>query len=79
MAEKIEGATDKGGSLMTALSSGNFFVSLLLGGSLQQLWGLIRSMQFMILCLLIRVPLAGHAFKFFDGCSVIAQLDIFDG
>ena len=79
MAAAIEGVTDNGNSLLTAISSSNFFISILLGGSLQQLWGLIRSMQFMILMLLIRVPLAGHAFKFFEGCSIIAQVDIFDG
>ena len=79
MAASIDSST-KGGSLMVQfMSSGNFITSLLLGGSMQQLWGLIRAMQFLILGFLIRVPLPGHAFKFFEGCAQVAQLDIFDG
>ena len=79
LVNKLQEASNKGSSLLTFLSSGNFVISLILGGSLQQLWSLIRSLQFIILTILIRVPLAGHAFKFFEGCAEIAQFDIFDG
>lgn len=65
MAAAIEEATDSGNAMFNVVSSGNFIVSLLIGGSLQKLWELIRSMQFLILNLLIKVPLPGHAFKFF--------------
>ena len=79
MSEQLNTVTDGGGIIVNMLSSGNFLVSIILGGSMQQLWGLIRSMQFLILGFLIRIPLPGHAYKFFEGCALIAQLDIFDG
>ena len=40
----LKDGADTGGSIVNFLSTGNFFVSLLLGGSMQQLWGMIRAL-----------------------------------
>ena len=77
--ERIQGAVKTANVLVTTLSSGNFLIWFGLGGSLQVLWELIRSMRFIVLSLLIKVPLPGHSQEFFDGCAAIAQLDVFDG
>ena len=43
-AKNIEETTESGGSVMNSISSGNFVISLILGGSMQQLWGMIRAL-----------------------------------
>ena len=72
MSQNLESSTAAGGDLVTALSSGNFIISLIMGGSMQQLWGMIRAMQFIILTYLVKVPTPAHTFKFFQGCAVFA-------
>lgn len=64
---------------MNSVSSGNFVLSLILGGSMQQLWGMIRALQMIVLSALIRTPLPSHCFIFFQGCMMFAQMDILDG
>jgi hypothetical protein len=64
---------------VNSLAGGNFLVGVLVGGSMQQLWGMIRAMQYIILCFLIRVPTPGHTHGFFEGCASFAQMDILDG
>jgi hypothetical protein len=48
-AESLTATTDSMGSGVSSLTTGNFVVSLLMKGSMQQLWGMIRAMQLMIL------------------------------
>ena len=72
LSKSLGSTTDAGGSMVTALSSGNFVISLIMGGSMQQLWGMIRAMQFIILSFLVRVPTPAHTFTFFQGCAVFA-------
>ena len=79
LSESLGSTTSAGGDQVTAMSSGNFIISLIMGGSMQQLWGMIRAMQFIILTFLVRVPTPAHTFKFFAGCAVFAQMDILDG
>lgn len=71
--------TERSSEGVTAIASTNFIITLLMGGSLQKLWELIRAMQFIILSFLIRVPLSANAFAFFEGIASIGQIDIFDG
>jgi len=52
-AQDISSTTDSGGTALSAMSSSNFFVSLILGGSMQELWGMIRSLQMIILSVLV--------------------------
>lgn len=43
-ADDIKNGADTGGTIVSFLSTGNFFLSLILGGSMQQLWGMIRAL-----------------------------------
>ena len=57
----------------------NFFVSLLMNGSMMQLFGMIRALQVIVFSILIRAPLSGISFEFFNVCMLFAQADVFDG
>jgi hypothetical protein len=64
-AESITQTTDTGGGLMNFMSSGNFLVSIILGGSMEHLWGMIRAMQMIVLSVLVHIRLPAHTFLFF--------------
>jgi len=40
---------------------------------------MIRAMQMIVLCALVRVPTPAHTFMFFSGCMMFAQMDVLDG
>ena len=44
----IEDAGTKTGYFANFMKSGNFFLMLILKGSMQQLWGMIRALQMVI-------------------------------
>ena len=67
------------GSALEISATISFILQLLLGGSMQQLWGLIRAMQMILLSALVETPIPIHTFLFFQGCMTFAQIDIFDG
>lgn len=48
-AAQISATTEKGGDTMNGVTFTNFIASFLVGGSMQQLWGMIRTMQVVIL------------------------------
>ena len=60
-------------------STSNFFIGLLIGHSMQALWGMIRTLQLIVLSNLVNVPFPSHAEVFFNGCIIFANMDIFDG
>ena len=78
-AENIISATEDAGSILNFFSSSNFVISLLMGGSMQQLFGMIRALQMIVLTALIRVPTPAHSFIFFAGCMLFASMDVLDG
>ena len=65
--------------ITTFLSSANLAVGIILGGSMQQLYGLIRAMQMILLSLLSDVSYPAPAYVFFQGVMLFAQMDIFSG
>jgi len=71
-AEDISSTTETGGFLVNLMSSGNIFVSVILGGSMQHLWGMIRALQMIILSVLVQIQLPAHTFTFFLGCIMFA-------
>ena len=77
--ETIDTITKSSADIMIATASTNFIVSLLLQGSMQQLFGMIRAMQVIVFTILIKIPMSGTAYVFFEGCLMFAQADIFDG
>ena len=78
-ASSINTSTELAGSIMTNVSSGNFVISLVMKGSMQQLWGTIRAVQMIVLIALVKVNLPINTFIFFQGCVVIADMDVMDG
>jgi len=71
--------TDTIGMSLNFLSTSNFLMSLILGGSLQQLWGMIRALQMIILVALIDIQIPAPTLVFFQGCILIAQMDLIGG
>jgi hypothetical protein len=67
------------GSITNFLSTASFGVGILLGGSMQQLYGLIRSMQLILLSMLTDVAYPAHTLVFFQGAILFAGMDIFSG
>ena len=43
-AKSIVGTTDTGGLILNYLSTSNFVLGLIMGGSMEQLWGMIRAL-----------------------------------
>ena len=63
--EQLNDSTDTMGTVTDYLSTSNFVVSLLIGGSMQELYGLIRAMQLIILMNLMDIPFPSHTMVFF--------------
>ena len=57
-------------------NSGNFFLMLIIGGSMQQLWGMIRSLQMIALSALVNVGYPINLFIFLQICILFANMDI---
>lgn len=77
--QQVTTATQTAGQVFQLVSSSNLFVGIILGGSMQLLWGLIRSLQLFILSTLIQIPFPSSAFTFFNVCMAFASLDVFSG
>lgn len=54
-------------------------MSILLQVSLQQVFGLIRAIQIIVLTALVQIPMPNNAWEFYKASMFFAQLDIFDG
>ena len=52
---------------------------LILGGSMQQLWGMIRAVQMMSLSALVNVKIPVNLFIFLGICIGFSQMDIYQG
>ena len=61
------------------LSSANFGVGIVLGGSLQSLYGMIRAMQMMLLSALANVAYPAPTLIYFQGAILFAGMDVFSG
>lgn len=79
IAQALDSATETAASSLTLISSSNLVITLILGASMQKLWGMIRSMQMIVMAALLRVPSPAHTFHFFVGCMTFAQMDVLDG
>jgi len=61
------------------MSSGNFLIAIVLGGSLGQLWSTIRALQMIILIILIDIFIPVNSLIFFQACIKIAEMDLMQG
>jgi hypothetical protein len=57
----------------------NFSLAFLMEYYTQMLWGMVRSLELVILQSLTVVPYPGHTFLFFSKCIEYANIDIFGG
>jgi len=73
--ENSEDASDA----LDAFNSGNFFLMLILGGSMQQLWGMIRAVQMIALSALVNIKIPVNLFIFLTICISFSQMDIYQG
>ena len=71
--------TDTLGNAINFISSGNFVTKLMIRGSMNELWGMIRALQYIVLLTLVNVTFPPEALLFFKGAIVFASLDIFEG
>lgn len=78
-AESLNSMTENGGAMTEMFSLGNFIISILIGGSLQQLWGMIRALQMVVLVSLVDINFPWHARLFLESSVSVAQLDVFQG
>lgn len=75
--EWIDQITHYVGWLIFGVFIFNFLITLIMGTSMQPLWGMVRTLQYIVFCFLIIVPTPGYTFRFFKGISKFAQMDIF--
>jgi hypothetical protein len=78
-AKEIEETSESAADTIQAVMSSNFFLGILLGGSMQELWGMIRALQMISLSALINVNIPTHLHIYLSICVVFAQMDIFSG
>ena len=78
-ANMIKNSGKQGGTLVKSMKAQNFFLMLIMKGSMQQLWGMIRAVQMIIFYCLVAVPIPAHAFTFYEACMFFAKQDMFDG
>jgi hypothetical protein len=75
-ASAIEDRSRQAGEVMDMFNSGNFLLMLILGGSMQQLWGMIRAIQMISLSALVNVAYPINLFIFLQVCIIFANMDI---
>ena len=66
-------------SAITAMTSGNLIVAIVLGGGVSQLFGMIRLLQILLLSAIAGVVYPAHLTLFYSYCIVFAEMDIFQG
>jgi hypothetical protein len=53
-------------------NSGNFFLMLVIGGSMQELWGMIRAVQMIVLSALVNIKIPIQLFIYLEICVLFA-------
>ena len=65
--------------MLAMFNSGNFFLMVILGGSMQSLWGMIRAVQIISNSGLVNINIPINMFIFLKICIIFAQMDIIQG
>ena len=71
-ATEIEDKADRAAEVMDMFNSGNFLLMLILGGSMQELWGMIRAVQMMALSALVNIKIPINMFIYLQVCILFA-------
>jgi len=64
-------------SAIKVIINQNFFVTMIMGGSIQQIFGLIRMLQMFIIIAMLKIVYPALLMYFYQTVVVIASLDIF--
>ena len=72
----IQQSVQQAESIIQGLIAGNIFMVIFVGGSVQELWATIRSMQFAMLMVFIKISYPAPAYLFLLNMADIANLDI---
>ena len=75
-AASIEENSEKASKYLDMFNSGNFFIMLLLGSAMQELWGMIRAVQMIALSALVQINFPVNLFLFLGICINFASMDI---
>jgi hypothetical protein len=62
---------------VTLFTTSNFLLRLIIGGSMQELWGMIRALQMILISIIVDVPIPPIAYIFFLICLEFAGMDIY--
>ena len=71
-ATNIEDNAAHASKVMDMFNSGNFLLMLILGGSMQELWGMIRAVQMMVLSALVNINIPINLFIYLQVCILFA-------
>jgi hypothetical protein len=61
---------------MNSVLSSNFIITILISGSLENLWGVVRAMQMIVFVNMVNVWTPVHFNLFFTGAVIISSMDI---
>lgn len=76
----INGITDSVTDVFAFLGASSIIISLVLGGSLQYMWTMIRTLQMIVCTSLVQVPSTpAHMFNFEIGLIEVSQTEFLDG
>jgi hypothetical protein len=78
-AELIEINSKKSSNWLNVFNAGNFFLMLILGGTMRQLWSMVRSVQLMTFVTVVNVKIPINMFIFLRFFVYFAMMDVLQG
>jgi len=76
---QMANSTETVGMMVNAVGTGNFLLAIILNGSMQQLFGMIRAIQIIVLTSLMNLVFPSNAAAFYQGAIMFASMDILSG
>lgn len=70
--KNILDTSENASNAVDAITSSNFFLGLILGGSMESLWGMVRAIQLISLSSIVEVPTPIHMFTFMTVCITLS-------
>ena len=71
-ADRIKKNSNVGTKILDTLNSSNFLFMLILQGSMEQLWGMIRAIQMIMLSALVNIDIPVNLFIYLQICITFA-------
>ena len=77
--KQLSSSTKNVGASVNTVGAGNLVINVLMNGSMQQLFGMIRVIQVIILTALMNIVFPPNAAAFFQGAISFATMDVLSG